>query len=132
MIVTLVNAITRLADALVQENTALEALDMAGAVAVLPDKRRALEVLTTLPVLDLPHGQRPAAEAALRRLRTLAEENRQLLQRALTVQSRVIEVIAGALPRPEPAGRYAASGSRPQPARPQPARPTAWSLVARA
>ena len=124
---TLIAATLRLADTLVRENAALDALDLSGAVALLPEKRQALAVLSQADGSGLPREMRPAMETALRRLRDLAGENRRLLQRALTVQTRVIEVIAGALPRTEPAGRYAAPGTRARAGR-----PAAWSLVARA
>jgi hypothetical protein len=61
-----------------------------------------------------PGGQAREALAALAaQLSTLGEENRRLLQRAVTIQSRVIETIAGAvLPRSGSAMRYSASGQR--------------------
>ena len=123
----LIDTVTDLADTLARENAALDALDLSGAVAMLPEKRRALTVLTDTKSIVLRPDLRPAMEVALRRLRDLAAENRRLLSHALTVQSRVIEIVAGALPRPETAGRYGAPGAR-IPA----ARPAAWSLVARA
>ena len=126
MTMFLIEAVSGLADTLARENAALDALDLSGAVAVLPDKRRALAVLTEADNVALTAEQRPAMEVALRRLRELAGENRLLLQRALTVQSRVIEIVAGALPRSEPGGRYAAPGAR-VPA----VRAMAWSMSTR-
>ena len=126
MTTKLIDTVTGLADALARENTALDALDLSGAVAMLPEKRRALALLTDAKGIVLRPELRPAMELALQRLRGLASENRRLLQHALTVQSRVIEIVASALPRPEAAGRYAASG-----ARVSAARPAAWSLVTR-
>ncbi len=123
----LIDAVTDLADTLARENAALDALDLSGAVALLPAKRRALAFLTETNGVVLRPDLRPAMEVALRRLRDLAGENRRLLQHALTVQGRVIEIVAGALPCAEPAGRYAAPG-----ARARDVRPAAWSLVARA
>jgi hypothetical protein len=123
----LIDTVTDLADTLARENAALDALDLSGAVALLPQKRHALTVLAEAKSIVLRPDLRPAMEVALRRLRELATENRRLLQHALTVQSRVIEIVAGALPRPETAGRYAAPGAR----MPAP-RPAAWSLIARA
>ncbi len=122
----LIDTVTDLANTLARENAALDALDLSGAVAMLPDKRRALAVLTEAKPILLRPDLRPAMEVALRRLRDLAAENRRLLQHALTVQSRVIEIVAGALPRADTAGRYGAPGLR----RPAPRAP-AWSLVAR-
>lgn len=126
MTTLLIDTVTALADTLAQENAALEALDLSGAVALLPEKRRALSVLSEARAIVLRPDLRPAMEVGLRRLRALAEENRRLLQQALTVQSRVIEIVAGALPRAGHGGRYTAPGSR-APA----GRAAAWSLVAR-
>lgn len=126
MSTSLIETVSGLADTLARENAALEALDLSGAVAVLPEKRRALALLTEADAVSLTAEQRPAMELALRRLRELASENRLLLQRALTVQSRVIEIVAGALPRPAPGGRYAAPGVR-VPA----VRAMAWSMSTR-
>ncbi len=122
----LIDTVSSLADTLARENTALDALDLAAAVAVLPDKRRALALLTEAAPMDISAAQRPAMEAALKRLRELAGENRILLQRALTVQSRVIDIVAGALPRTQPVGRYSANG-----ARVLPPRAMAWSMSTR-
>ena len=122
----LVETVSGLADTLARENAALEAMDLSGAVLVLPDKRRALAALTEADPAPLTAEQRPAMELALRRLRALAGENRMLLKRALTVQSRVIEIVAGAMPRAEAAGRYAAPGAR-VPA----VRAMAWSMSTR-
>ena len=126
MSVSLIETVSGLADTLARENAALDALDLSGAVAVLPEKRRALAVLTEAGGAALAPEYRPAMEVALRRLRALAGENRVLLQRALTVQSRVIEIVASALPRPEAANRYVAPGVR-VPA----ARAMAWSMSTR-
>ena len=126
MTMFLVEAVSGLADTLARENAALDALDLSGAVAVLPDKRRALAMLTDADTGGLAAEQRPAMETALRRLRELAGENRRLLQHALTVQSRVIEIVASALPRAEPGGRYVAPGAR-VPA----VRAMAWSMSTR-
>jgi hypothetical protein len=122
----LIETVSSLSDTLARENAALDALDLAAAVAVLPDKRRALALLTDAAPMVLSAEQRPAMEAALRRLRELAGENRVLLQRALTVQSRVIDIVAGSLPRAQPGGRYSATG-----ARVVPPRAMAWSMSTR-
>ncbi len=127
MIHDLVAATTRLADSLSRENTALDALDVSGAVSLLPEKRSALAALTEAHSIVLTPAQRPAMAEAVRRLQAVASENRRLLQRALTVQNRVIEVIVSTLPRQEAAGGYGTLA-----ARARAARPTAWSLVARA
>jgi hypothetical protein len=124
---TLIDAATTLADTLARENAALDALDLSGAVALLPEKRRALDTLAGTDGIALRPDLRWEMETVLRRLRDLAGENRRLLRHALTVQSRVIEIVAGALPRTEGAGRYGAPAGRAAASR-----PTAWSLVARA
>ena len=126
MSTSLIETVSGLADTLARENAALEALDLSGAVAVLPEKRRALALLTEADAVAVTAEHRQAMEIALRRLRALAGENRLLLERALTVQSRVIEIVASALPRAEPVRRYAAPGVR-IPA----VRAMAWSMSTR-
>lgn len=90
----------RLAEILDQENAALAACDFARAVALLAEKQEALRLFTAQP-----------PDALLPRLRERAETNRRLLERAIAVQGRVIELVASALPQPTAAGRYAATGS---------------------
>ena len=126
MTAALLETVSSLADTLVRENTALDALDLAAAVAVLPDKRRALAMLAEAAPMAVTAEERPAMEAALKRLRELARENRSLLQHALSVQSRVIEIVARALPRSHPADRYGDTG-----ARVIPPRAMAWSMSTR-
>ena len=122
-----VAAAIQLADILVRENAALDAMDLSGAVALLPAKRIALELLRAADPTTVHGDQRPAMEVALSRLRSLAGENRRLLERALSAQSRVIAIIARALPSRESATRYPSAHQRPTGRR-----PAAWSLVARA
>jgi len=126
MTTALIETVSGLADTLMRENAALDALDLSAAVAVLPEKRRALALLSEAAPTPISAEQRPAMESALKRLRELAGENRVLLQRALTVQSRVIDIVAGSLPRAEPVGRYGVGG-----ARPMPPRAMAWSMSTR-
>ncbi len=120
-------ATIQLADILASENAALDAMDLSGAIALLPAKRSALEFLRTADATGGRGDQRPAMEAALSRLRTLAGENRRLLERALSAQGRVIAIIASALPQREANTRYPRANQRSVAAR-----PAAWSLVARA
>jgi len=120
-------ATIQLADILARENAALDAMDLSGAVALLPAKRAVLELLRTTDATNVQGDQHPAMEAALNRLRTLAGENRCLLERALNTQSRVIALIASALPQREANSRYPRANQRSTAAR-----PAAWSLVARA
>lgn len=90
----------RLAEILEQENAALAALDLPRAVALLPDKQEAVRLFSVHP-----------PGAALDHLRELADTNRRLLERAIAVQGRVIELVATALPQPAVAGRYTQAGS---------------------
>jgi len=91
---------TRLAQILEQENAALAAFDFPRATALLAEKQEALRLFAAEPP-----GNAPA------RLRELADTNRRLLERAIAVQGRVIELVASALPPPATTGRYAATGA---------------------
>jgi hypothetical protein len=65
-----------------------------------------------------PEGpaQRQGARDMASRLETLGAENKRLLQRAISVQSRVIETVAAAaLPRVAENGAYGAAGRRAPP-----------------
>ena len=95
-----------LACVLAEENAALSALDFAGAVALLPRKREAVARFEAVPA-DAEVGP---ARAVLERIHAGAAENKRLLERALRVQSRVIGIIAGALPLARPA-RYGRNGA---------------------
>lgn len=101
---------TRLADILEQENTALAALDLAAATALLAAKQDALAALETArrqPRSAPPPGFATAAE----RLAGLAAENRAALQRAMAAQSRVLSLVMHAASRAlPPAPRYGAQG----------------------
>ncbi len=110
MSVELIAAGVRLADALEQENAALAALDLRGAAAMLDTKQQALAAFTAA---GLHPGSATRANADLLalawRLDAAAAANRQLLERGIAVQSRVLAVIAGAAPRAR-APRYGAGG----------------------
>jgi hypothetical protein len=85
---------TRLADLLEAENLALAAHDLPAAAAMLAAKEAAAAALA------LWHKQtpRPPApdRAALARVQRLAEENRQHLAQALSVQGKVLALLASA------------------------------------
>ena len=102
---------SRLATILAEENAALAALDFPRAVALLPAKTLAAEAFR-IAQATWPD---PAEVAAL--LCELAEENRRLLQRAMDVQGRVIEIVARAIPRAlQPSAPcYGARGKLPSP-----------------
>lgn len=97
-----------LADTLAAENAALAALDLPAAAALLEEKRRATQSLLSAPPVDAAH--RRAAQQAIERLRGLSEQNRTLLERAIAVQGRVIEIVAGAAVQACAAPRYGAYG----------------------
>lgn len=107
MSTTLTTAAAALADVLAQENAALAALDLAAAAALLEAKQAAAEAFAAAQAEDAPplDGRDLAV-----RLRELAAQNRQLLERAIRVQRRVLGIIAKALPPPA-APRYGASGT---------------------
>lgn len=112
----------RLADALLAENEALARLDMPGAAGLAGAKVRAADAFAAAFAAATKTGARPdgaaqreGARAMAERLEGLGAENKRLLQRAISVQSRVIETIAAAaLPRAaDPA--YGAAGRRAPP-----------------
>jgi hypothetical protein len=111
----------RLAEALRAENEALAALDMPRAAGLADTKIKATDAFAAAHAAAARTGARaegPTRQAVAElaeRLQALGAENRRLLERAIAVQSRVIETIAGAaMPRPGGAG-YGASGRRPVP-----------------
>jgi hypothetical protein len=106
-----IDAAGRLADVLAQENAALRRVDYATAVALVPDKEAALAALSAHRV---PSGF-PTALA--RRLRDLATDNQQQLALAITVQTRVVQIVARAYAPPKAEGRYAARAGRSAPYR---------------
>ena len=109
----------RLADTLTAENTALAALDLPRAGAMLARKQRALADLAAAQTVSASHD---AAERMARRLQGLAIENKRLLERAIAAQGRVIGVIARAA-APATSPGYGSERGR---------RPTAFALVAKA
>jgi hypothetical protein len=127
MSMELIAAAKLLADTLAAENAALAALDLPRAGAMVADKQSA--VAGFLAACEAQGGamQDAVIEPLARRLRSLSQENRTLLERAIAVQCRVIGVIArAAAPAVAPAG-YPARG-----ASGHPARPAAFALSARA
>lgn len=132
MMDTLILAGQRLAEALRAENEALAALDLPRAATLADGKIAASDAFAAAYAAQSKHGSAPGGPvrdtAALlaRRLEDLGAENRRLLERAVALQSRVIETIAGAaLPR------SAVQGYGP-PGRAASIRPPALALSARA
>lgn len=128
MMDTLIAAGGRLADALLAENEALSRLDLPGAAGLCGAKLQATDAFAAAfaaasKVGARPDGaaQREGARDMAARLEALGTENKRLLQRAISVQSRVIETIAAAaLPRAaNPV--YGAAGRRPAAPRHAPA-----------
>jgi hypothetical protein len=105
-----------LADILAAENAALEALDIGLATHLLVEKRQAADGFAAAHARLAAAGPLPAAararlEATATTLRAAAEENRRLLERAIAVQTRVMDVIARAAPHVgAEAPRYGAQG----------------------
>jgi hypothetical protein len=122
----LVSVAVRLADVLQRENTALAALDLARAASLVAEKRFAADAFALAQGIAGTLALQPHVIDIASRLRDLAAENRRLLERAIAVQSRVIGVIARAMP-PAATPRYAATG-----ALARSVRPTAFTLSARA
>jgi hypothetical protein len=121
----MIAAATALADTLVQENEALEAMDLKRAIALLEAKRRCMEALAAAQsrlarglAARLPTTQRAAAEQVTTRLGDLAAENKRLLERAMAVQKRVVGVVAQAASASVPrTPRYGNSGALAAPVR---------------
>jgi len=115
MIEALMNAGQRLAEALRAENAALARLDLGAAAELSRGKRVAADAFAA--AFDATHKSGCRAEGEERRrteeialhLKDLTTENRRLLERAIALQSRVIETIAGALRPPGP-GTYGQGG----------------------
>ena len=85
-------AAAALADILQAENDALRAVDFAAAAALLPSKRAALQQIETCK----PSGPKQEFSETIRRLDRLADENRQLLDRGISIQSQVLNLLASA------------------------------------
>jgi hypothetical protein len=116
MMDAVIDAGTRLADALKAENEALAALDLGRAAAMASAKMQASEALAAATAAATRTGlkamgeERGTTAALAERLQLLGSENRRLLEHAIALQSRVIETIASAaLPRAAAPG-YGAMG----------------------
>ena len=107
----MLDAANRLSEALLRENTALAALDLMQAVALLEEKTGAVERFAAAARLaDAPLVDRRTTLQAAHRLRDLADENRRLLEHAIKVQSRVVGCIRQAANRPGVDRRYRRGG----------------------
>lgn len=111
----LIRAAVRLADLLRAENDALASLDLGSAAALFDTKQEAAATFAGLVGAQAPaKGTVPAAAREVAaRLRELAQENRRLLERAITVQNRVIGTVtrAASAAAAQAAPRYGRSGA---------------------
>ena len=117
MTAELVLAAAALAEMLEAENAALRDMDVRRAVARFPCKaecaRRLGAALARVP--DGAPEHLAAARASVARLRTLVEDNRRLLERAMFVQGRLIATLARARPPALTGYGRAQNASRPVP-----------------
>ena len=100
-------AVQSLSKLLAEENTALAAMDFGRAGALLAPKHAAADALAA--------AWRAAANDELPRaqlveLGALADENRRLLNRAMRVQKRVLDLVTRAARGTQAPARYGASG----------------------
>lgn len=100
-------AVEHLARLLEEENAALEAMDFARAGSLLATKHAAADALAAAWRAAPPDQEQVPA---LSELGALAETNRRLLNRALRVQRRVLDLVARAARGSMPDGRYSAAG----------------------
>ena len=120
----LAEAAQLMASLLAEENDALKRLDFPAAAALVPAKEAALAELAKH---QGPPALSPALVAIGQLLAKLAAENQLLLERAITVQTRIVRIVARACAPPPSAARYGGHG-RPAP----PRRTTALALSTRA
>lgn len=114
MLDALLAAGLRLAEALRAENETLIALDLPRAAGLAQSKLHATDAFAAAYAAAMKTNARAAGpmrqttQDLTARLSQLGTENRRLLERAIAIQSRVIETIAGAaVPR---AGSYGSGG----------------------
>jgi len=101
----------RLADVLDRENDELRAMNLRRAVTLLPEKTAAIADLTAAG--DAASGPPdPDLVSITARLDCLAMENRQLLERAIGAQQRVIGIIVRAAASVAVAPNYGLQGRR--------------------
>jgi hypothetical protein len=105
----LTKATIRLVDILQAENTELRAMDFKAAGRLLMAKQAATADLTAAQAgaLYAPAGLQALAE----RLNELADENRDLLERAIAVQRRVLSTVVRAAQTIAPDPHYGPSGT---------------------
>ena len=100
-------AVARLSALLRDENAALSAMDFARAGSLLAPKHAAADALAAAWRAAEPDHVAPGDMQALG---VLAEENRQLLKRAMRVQRRVLDMVARAARGASGSSHYGAGG----------------------
>ncbi len=110
----LLAATVRLAETLAAENAALDAMNLPRAAAMLAEKEAAL---AAFKAAQSSGRTTPALRQAADQLRAAADENRRLLERAISVQTRVLGMVAQAAravsPPPARYGRNGCYAARP-------------------
>ncbi|MBX5454822.1 MAG: hypothetical protein K6U10_12925 [Acidobacteriia bacterium] len=94
---------TELADLLAAENAALQALALSRAATFAERKAAALSTFSAALQTESPErwsaAERASAYALNQRLAALVEENKRLLEHAIKVQNRILEMLARIVPR---------------------------------
>ncbi len=121
------NQLTQTLNAVLAEETErLDALDHAAAIDLLPRKRDAVAALqgavsAGVDTEDMDEEQLAALREDAQVLAQLVEENRHAIERALALQTELIQVIAQAVPKAvEPAPAYQPDGAKPREWTPKP------------
>lgn len=102
----------RLSRVLAAENAALLALNIPAAAALLDEKLAAARELAQVSA-GRPATRHPDAAGLALGLRDLAQQNRMLLEQAIVVQGRVLDMVARAARQgvAQSGGRYGAGGA---------------------
>jgi flagellar biosynthesis/type III secretory pathway chaperone len=94
---------TELADLLAAENAALQALALTEAATFAERKAAALSAFAAALQTETPErwsaAERAFAQTLNQRLAALAEQNKRLLERAIKVQNRILDMLAHVVPR---------------------------------
>jgi hypothetical protein len=101
------DAVEALANVLERENAALQQLDLPTAVALVPEKETAIQRLSRESAGPPVPEQSGIAERLIR----LTRENHALLERAIKVQARVIEIVARSYKAPPELRTYGPNGA---------------------
>jgi hypothetical protein len=104
---SLADAVQAMAKLLTAENAALSEMDFARAGALLAPKHAAADALAAAWRASAANH---IPQEELAKLGALAEENRRLLNRAMRVQRRVLDLVARAARGSQKTTRYGASG----------------------